>query len=72
MVFRAYSSIEEQLDGRWICRRTTIVAGRYGPVEVQAGQVFVPKTTFAGYDDFTGHLAAVAIDGPSVPPHAWS
>lgn len=72
MVIRAYGSIEEQPDGRWICRRTTIVTGRYGPIEVQAGQVFMPRTTFAGFDDFTAHLKSVGTDEPSIPPHGWS
>ncbi|MGE4167718.1 MAG: hypothetical protein AB7E67_17200 [Xanthobacteraceae bacterium] len=72
MVIRAYASIEEQPDGRWVCRRATIVSGRYGPIEVQAGQVFMPHAAFAGFDDFTAHLRAVATSAPSTSPHAWS
>ena len=72
MVIRAYASIEEQPDGRWICRRATTVTGRYGPIEVQAGQVFMPKASFAGFDDFTAHLADVSSSLPSKPPHEWT
>ena len=72
MVIRAYVSIEQMPDGRWICRRATTVTGRYGPIEVQTGQVFMPRSSFAGFDDFTAHLQPVATSAPSQAPHMWN
>lgn len=71
MTLLAYGCIEQQPDGRWLCRRATTVNGRYGPVDVAAGQAFALRSAFAGFDDFAAHLAAVAVDGSSRPPHEW-
>ena len=67
----AFGSIEQQSDGRWICRRATTVAGRYGPVDVVAGQVFSARSSFGGFDDFPAYLASVAVDTPPRHPHEW-
>ncbi len=71
MLFSAYGSIERQPDGRWLCRQATTVSGPYGPVDVKAGQVFMPNSSFAGFDDFTEHLQKVATLVSAKPPHAW-
>jgi len=67
----AYGCIEQQDDGRWVCLKSTTVAGRFGPIEIKQGQSFQPNTTFAGYDDFTSHLMSVSIESSPKSPHEW-
>ena len=50
---------EEQPDGSWICRQDTTIEGARGyRAVIKRGERFLQHTTFAGYDDFTGHLAS--------------
>jgi hypothetical protein len=68
---RALGCFEDREDGRWICIRSTVVEGPAGRVAVTKGQSFVPRSVFAGYDDFTSYLASVSIEGPPTAPHEW-
>ena len=55
----ALACFEEQADGSWICRRDTTIEGSRGyRVSIKRGQRFLQRTTFAGYDNFTRHLAS--------------
>jgi hypothetical protein len=55
----ALACFEEQPDGSWICRQDTTIAGARGyRAVIKRGERFLQHTTFAGYDDFTGHLAS--------------
>jgi len=67
----ALGCFEDRPDGGWVCIRVTTVTGPAGPVIVQKGRAFAPKTTFAGYGDFTSYLASVSIQSPPIAPHEW-
>ena len=55
----ALACFEEQPDGSWICRQDTTIEGSRGyRAVIKRGERFLQHTTFAGYDDFTGHLAS--------------
>ncbi len=55
----ALACFEEQPDGSWICHQDTTIEGSRGyRALVKRGERFFQRTTFAGYDDFTGHLAS--------------
>jgi hypothetical protein len=63
---------EEQPNGSWICRRDTTIEGRCGyRVFVKRNQLILQRTTFAGYDDFTAHLASESKSRPNPAPHQW-
>ena len=61
----ALACFEEQPDGSWTCRQDTTIEGLRGyRVFIKRDKRFLPRTTFAGYDDFTGHLEASANSSP--------
>jgi len=70
---RALDAFELRPDGSWICIRRIAVPIRRSAasVDVEIGRSFAPGTAFAGYDDFTAHLAAVAVDAPPAAPHEY-
>jgi hypothetical protein len=65
----ALDCFEDREDGGWVCIRSTSIMGPAGPVPVQKGQSFAPKTVFAGYDDFPSHLASVSVESQPIAPH---
>ena len=67
----AFGCIEEQADGRWVCQKTTTFAGRFGPIDIQAGQSFSSPTAFGGFDDFTAFLMRSSVEAPRKSPHEW-
>ncbi len=67
----AFTSIEEQSDGRWVCLTDTIIRGQYCAIKMHKGQTFPPRTAFGGYNDFTSYLASVSVDAPTKSPHEW-
>jgi len=42
----ALGCFEDRPNGGWVCIRVTTVTGPAGPVIVQKGRAFAPKTTF--------------------------
>ena len=65
----ALGAFESRPDGTWVCARDTELACRQpgqAAVSVRAGRVFAPRTTFAGYDDFTTYLQSVSAE--TAPP----
>jgi hypothetical protein len=71
MTHIALACFEEQPNGSWICRQETTIERRCGRVFVKRNQLFLQCTTFAGYDDFTAHLASESEPEPSPAPHQW-
>ena len=68
----ALACFEEQPNGSWICRRDTTVEGPCGyRVSVKRNRLFLQRTKFAGYDDFTAHLASESELRPGPAPHQW-
>ena len=65
----ALDCFEDREDGSCVCIRATSVNGPAGPVTVNKGRSFAPKTVFAGYDDFTACLPSVSIERPRAAPH---
>ena len=65
----ALNCFEDRDDGSWVCIRSTTVNGPAGHVPVLKGQSFRPGTVFAGYNNFTAHLASVSVPSQPVAPH---
>jgi hypothetical protein len=57
----ALGCFEERDHGVWVCTKATTVAGPSCTVAVELGRRFTPRTVYAGYNDFTGYLASVAV-----------
>jgi hypothetical protein len=64
----AFECFEERSDKSWICTRSTTVRGRNGDVMVRAGQVFAPKTVFAGHADFADYLTRHSVEAGTHAP----
>lgn len=63
----AVNAFESRLDGRWVCIKTASVPipqPGFPCVKVEKGTTFTPQVVFAGHDDFTSYLEAVAVDEP--------
>ena len=68
MSMQALGCFERDSNGDWLCTKTTTVLGPAGPVTVSRGMIFHPRTVYAGFDDFTAHLARVASESASLVP----
>jgi|HubBroStandDraft_6_1064221.scaffolds.fasta_scaffold2896302_1 hypothetical protein len=68
----ALACFEEQPNGSWICRRDTTIEGRCCRVFVKRNQLFLQGAVFAGFNNFTAHLANQGESRPSRAPHQWS
>lgn len=62
MVRIAFGCFEERSNKSWICTRATTVHGSNGDVAVRAGQVFGPKSVFAGHGDFSDYLLRHSVE----------
>ena len=65
----ARSCFEDREGDSWVCIRATTVMGPAGPIPVQKGRSFTPKTVFADIDDFTSYLANVSVACAPSAPH---
>ena len=72
MALRALDCFEKLSDGNWICRQDVTIAGLSCTVAVKRGQLFRAGSVFAGYDDFTAHLAQMVCALPDKLPHEWA
>jgi hypothetical protein len=52
-------------------RDITIDGSRGYRFFIKRGRRFLQRTTFAGYDDFTGYLASESELQPGLAPHQW-
>ena len=66
---RALGCFEDREDSGWVCIRAIFVMGPAGPIPVQKGRSFAPKTVFAGIDDFPSYLASVSVESAPSAPH---
>ena len=67
----ALGAFEARPDGTWSCTRDVeLTCHQQGQTRifVRAGRVFVPRTTFAGHDDFTAYLQSVSTEAPPSRP----